>query len=141
LIIAKLINKEPDFRTMVRVQNNIEKSIGQGVQEATEALQKYIKEHWSPAPSAAGEPPAVQTGNLDSSILVDDQKRDTSGRFSTDAIVMFLRADTTEGTNPMGRGNYTQAVQEQFDRPFIDPAIEAVQPLFAQILKRSIKTS
>lgn len=139
MITVKVINKDEDFRTMVRVMNNIERSTGEGVREATEMLQRYIKEHWSAAPSIEGEPPAKRTTNLDSSILIDEQKRDTSGRFSKDAIVMFLRADTTEGTNPMNRGNYAQAVQEKNNRPFIEPAIEAVEPMFAKILQRRIK--
>lgn len=142
----KLINRDGDFRTMVRVTKAVEDGTMVGVRDACNMLIKDIRSNWSSvSPSPVGSAPASKaagadtTGNLDSSILLDEQKRDTSGRFSRDAIVMFVRADTTEGIDPQGRGNYTQAVQEKNDRPFMQPAIDRMADEYMRILQRSIR--
>lgn len=129
---------------MVRVEQNIERTTAEGVNEAAHALVADIRSNWSTsAPSAKGSAPAfdltVNTGNLDSSIQVDDQNRDRSGRFSKDAIVKFVRMDTSMGDNPNGRGNYAGILEENLDRPFIQPAIDRMQGRYESILKRFIK--
>ena len=140
LITAKFVNKDPNWRLMVRVEQNIESSTAEGVDAAANALVSDIRSNWSPsAPSQVGTAPAIVTGNLDSSIKVDDQKRDRSGRFSKDAIVKFVRMDTSTGDNPNGRGNYGAVLEENLDRPFIQPAIDRMQGQYESILKRYVK--
>lgn len=128
---------------MVRVTENIDAQTKAGVQAAADALVADIKSNWSAtSPSTWGEAPAKDTKNLDSSIKVDEQKRDTSGRFSADAHVLFVRMDTSQGDNPNGRGNYAQALEDPdyiYNRPFIQPAIDRMEGLFPEIMKRMYK--
>jgi hypothetical protein len=127
---------------MIRVEENIDKGAANGVEMATQALVLDIRSGWSwSSPSAEGEAPAIKTGNLDSSVKIDPQKRDTSGRFSADAHVMFVRIDTSEGVDPQGRGNYAPALEDEsyLNRPFVQPAVDRMQEIFPEIMKRMIK--
>jgi hypothetical protein len=99
-----------------------------GVHAAAEALKEEIRNGWSPvSPSSEGQPPAILTGNLDSSIFVERQGRDILGRFAgRDAQVWFVRIDTERGENPLGRGQYAEVLddEEQMNRPFVDRAMD-----------------
>lgn len=142
MITAKLVNKDPQWRTMIRVEENIDRSTKEGVRVSAEALVADIRSNWSSSsPSAKGNAPAVVTGNLDSSVQLDEQKRDTSGRFSADAHVMFVRVDTSMGDNPMDRGNYAPALEDEgfLNRPFIQPAIDRMEGIFPEIMRRIVK--
>lgn len=142
MITVKVINKDPSWRTMVRVTENIDRGAANGVANAADALVSDIRSNWSAtSPSADGEAPAIQTGNLDSSVKVDPQMRDTSGRFSSDAHVLFVRVDTSEGDDPQGRGNYAPALEDPnyLNRPFIQPAIDRMEGLFPEIMRRFVK--
>lgn len=140
MISMKMVNKDPNWREMIRVEMNINNSSGVAVRAVADALAADIRSNWSStSPSAVGSAPAVVTGNLDSSVQVDPQGRDTSGRFASEAKVMFVRVDTSMGDNPDGRGNYSVALEEQLDRPFTQPAIDRMQSMAPAIFKRIIK--
>lgn len=129
---------------MARVETNLENSCGEAVKEIGEALVADVKSHWAAQHRAYdyGNPPAKKTENLDSSIFVDSTGRDTSGRFSADAKVIFVRFDTSLGDDPQGRGNYTQALEDMsyiYKRPFTAPAIARMEAKFEAMFRRIVK--
>lgn len=141
MIKFKVVNHDPHFRTMARIERDLLRDVGFGVQDGANALVTQIRANWSlHAPSAVGSPPAIVTGNLDSSVKVDPQGRDEIGKFTDrqNTAVMFVRIDTSEGSNPQGRGNYAHILEETLDRPFIDPAIEQVARMYGMIMKKRI---
>jgi len=118
-----------------RVERELPKRVNASLKEAAEALKEDIRTHWSAsAPSDYGNPPAIVTGNLDSSISVEKTGRDERGRFSApkEAEVWFVRIDTSKGDNPMGREGYEQVLEnpEQLNRPFVEPAIKRMEGTF-----------
>lgn len=137
----KVRNLDPQFRTMARVERDLMRDVGFGVDEAAQALATYIKGSWSlNSPSSVGSPPAIVTGNLDSSVMVEKTGRDERGRFASpeNTYVKFVRIDTSQGMNPGERGNYAHILEGKLDRPFIEPAIEVVGQLYGAIMKRVI---
>lgn len=82
------------------------------------------------------------TGNLDSSILVEEQGRNAGGRFGgADAFYRYIRIDTSQGDDPQGRGGYSQALEDEsyLDRPFVEPAMDRLSDIFPEMAKRKIK--
>jgi len=131
-----------DYREMVRIEKKVQSNCDEAVVETAEALAKYIRAHWTPGspPAPVGKPPARDTKNMDSAVRYDSTGRDEKGKYRNkkDASVAFVKIDTEQGDKPNGRGQYARAVQERpgFERPFIEPAIEALQPVYVNILKR-----
>lgn len=137
----KLRNLEPDFRTMVKIERDLMRDVGFGVEEMAQILVSQIRGNWSlNAPSSEGSPPAIVTGNLDSSVVAEPTGRDDKGRFADkeNTTVMFVRVDTSEGIDPQDRGNYAPVLEEKLNRPFIQPAIDKVAPMVGAIMKRRI---
>ncbi len=90
----------------------------------------------------SGNAPAVDTGNLDSSIKVEKQGRDEQGRFSKkDTAARYIHIDTSTGDNPNGRGNYAAALEDPsyYNLPFVAPALERSGELFKEVIIRSVK--
>lgn len=140
-LTLKVRNLDPDFRTMVRIEKNLMRDVGLGVEDAAQGLVTYIRGNWSlNAPSSPGSPPAIVTGNLDSSVVVDKQGRDLQGRFANaeNTVVKFVRIDTSQGVDPQGRGEYAGILEEKLDRPFIEPAVQVVSQMYGAILKKRI---
>lgn len=142
-MITIKFREKTDWRTMVRIEARLKEQAREAVEEACQALVRDIRSNWSlSSPSRRGEAPAVVTGNLDSSVVVDENGRDLLGRFAgKDSVVMFVRVDTSEGANPGDRGNYAPALEDEdyLDRPFINPAIERVGGEYPAIFKRIVK--
>lgn len=152
MLTFKWVNRDPQWRTMIRVETNIERTSGEAARVVAEALAQDIRSNWSSTyiPNDFGNPPSIESGgrknrtpgNLDSSVIVDDQGRDSLGRFATDAKIFFVRTDTSKGDNPEGRGNYAAALEDpnyKYKRPFTEAAINRMQDIFPAIYKRMIK--
>lgn len=140
-VTIKFRNLDPDFRTMVRIERDLLRDVSLGVEDAAQALVSQIRGNWSSSsPSSRGEPPAIVTGNLDSSVVVDEKGRDEKGRFTspTDTVVKFVRVDTSEGDNPGDRGNYGPVLEGPLEREFIEPAIKVVAPMYGALMKRRV---
>ena len=133
--------KKDLYRSLVRIETKIDKGAGEFTNEAGHWLSSNIRKNWSgTAPSMIGKPPAVRTGNLDSSIFVEGG-RDTKGRFATGdaAKVTFVRINTSEGSNPKKRGNYAHILEKKLKRPFVTPAIERLRARFPSLAKEKIR--
>lgn len=131
-----------NWRTMVRVEDTLKKQVGEGVKATADMIAEDIRSSWSGmSPSARGEAPAVLTGVLDSSVVVDDQGRDSEGRFAgkADAAVWFIRVDTSE--NDPGGDNYAQALEDPgyLDRPFVAPALARAEGYYTSNIKRFVR--
>jgi hypothetical protein len=140
-VTINLRNLEPDYRTMVSIERDLLRDVGLGVEEMANVLVSQIRGSWSlNSPSSVGSPPAIVTGNLDSSVVAEPTGRDDKGRFADkeNTTVMFVRVDTSEGMIPEDRGNYAPVLEEKLERPFIEPAIEVVAPMIGAIMKRRI---
>jgi hypothetical protein len=131
-----------DFRSMIRIESLAKKRSAEITTEAAEMLVADIRSNWSAqSPSSVGNPPAVVTGNLDSSVVVDAQGRDTAGRFAGggDVTVRFVRVDTSKGSNPGDRGNYAHILEDSLNRPFMAPAIERAASQYPAMFKRLLR--
>lgn len=136
------IHLKADFRSMIRIEAKAKERAAEITSNAADMLVADIKSNWSSqAPSAVGNPPAVVTGNLNSSVKVDDQGRDLKGRFAggDDVVVRFVRVDTSEGDNPQGRGNYAHILEDKLTRPFMEPAIVRLAQLYPAMFRRLLK--
>lgn len=141
MITAKFRNLDPDYRTMVKVEQDLLKNTGFAVEELAQLLVSEIRGNWSLiSPSSRGSPPAMVTGNLDSSVKVEEQGRDDLGRFASteNTTVKFVRIDTSEGDNPGDRGNYAPVLEGPLEREFVQPAIDTVAPMIGAIMKKRV---
>jgi len=142
MLTLKLLVKD-NWRTMVRVEDTLQKQVGEGVKATAEAIVEDIRSSWSGSKQKAGSgnPPAIDTGVLDSSIMVDDQGRDTEGHFANNANaeVWYVRVDTAE--NDPGGYNYAQALEDPdyYNLPFIAPALIRAEGYFASNIKRFVR--
>lgn len=135
------IRMKTDTSRLDRLERNIAGNTMDALTEAGEALKADIRSHWSiQSPSSPGNPPAVLTGNLDSSVEVDRQGRDVLGRFAgKDALVLFVRIDTTKGDNPLGRKEYASVLEDEMNRPFVQPAVDRMSQNFPHFFRRIFK--
>lgn len=110
--------------------------------EYAEQVVSTVRNNWSPtSPADRGEPPAVDTGNLDHSSVILD--RDMSGRFTSaeNAKMSTIIWDTRRGPAQHGNGAEYSAVQEygldslKSAHPFLAPAIEEVVGSFRRAVK------
>lgn len=128
-----------NWRTMIRVEEKILDRVGEGVKATAEAIVEDIRSSWSgSAPSAQGNPPAIRSGVLDESVVVEDQGRGDGGRFASNknAIAYYIHVDTAEN-DPEGY-NYAMALEDPdyLDRPFLAPALKRAQGYFATNIAR-----
>lgn len=138
------------YASVLKFERRITERSGEFVKFAAEWLVSDIRTHWSmKSPSTAGHPPAVDTGNLDSSVKADGTGR-TGGRFAStpDATRWYVRIDTANGADPQGRGGYSQALEKGatlnngstlLPRPFMKPAVERLKAVYPDLAKRIIK--
>jgi HK97 gp10 family phage protein len=145
MITLDLRGEEQLYRTTYRLEKMVQDTSAGFVRKMGEYLIQDIKEHWSPqSPSDAGDPPAKDTKNLDSSLMMETSGRDQLGRFanSDNAKYAFVRVDTSRGSNPNGRGNYAQALetgtQYMSARPFLEPALDRLSTIFSREAKMNI---
>lgn len=114
-------------------------SMGDVCHDAAVALVDDIRDNWtSHQPSSPGEPPAIKTGNLDSSVQASPQGRDILGRFANrdNTRVWFVTLDTEKGNDPQERGQYAAVLEDDMDRPYMEPAIDRVSEVFPGLVKR-----
>lgn len=139
MLTLKLLVKD-NWRTMVRVEDKILGQVGEGVKATAEAIVEDIRSSWSGTHQKAGSgnPPAIDTRVLDPSVMVDEQGRDSEGRFANNAnaAVWYIRVDTAE--NDPGGYNYAQALEdpEYYDLPFLAPALQRAEGYFASNIQR-----
>lgn len=130
-----------NFRTMIAVEAKLKQQVGEAVRATAEEIVDDIRKNWSAtSPSAVGSPPAVVTGLLDSSVMVEDQGRDEKGRFKgDDATVYYIHVDTAEG-EPNGY-NYAMALEDPayLDRPFLAPALLAAEGYYTSNIQRFVR--
>lgn len=132
------IRYDHKFRGIAEIERKVLEEAAMGAYETAEAIKNYVRDNWSPPPppSALGDPPAVRTGNLDSSIFID-RVRNTKGQFAKsgeDFTAVRLTVDTTKGKDPMGRGQYAEAVSVYNDRPFLEPAADEIGELLLEAI-------
>lgn len=143
MITIKLRGKKRLYSSLVRIERNVARTTGEFLKHAAEWLRNDIRSHWSTrSPSGVGNSPAVVTGNLDSAIFVEQTGRTSGGQFATNdnAMTWFVRVDTARGINPDGRGGYSQALEYDLNRPFMQPAVDRLKSVYERLAKRYIKT-
>jgi hypothetical protein len=131
-----------NWRTMIQIEDELKRQVGEGVKATAEAIVADIRSSWSGmAPSEVGSPPAVRSGVLDKSVVVDEQSgRDLSGRFTgPNAVAYYVKADTAEN-DPRGY-NYAMALEDPdyLDRPFLSSALERAEDYYAANIKRFVR--
>jgi hypothetical protein len=134
------------YKSLIRIERKLNEKTSDFLKFSAEWLKNDIRSHWSSrSPSAPNSAPAVVSGNLDSSIFVEQQGRSLGGQFSSGAMTWFVRVDTAKGSNPRNRGGYSQALEfgvpshNQRPRPFMQPAIDRLKQNFESLAKSKIK--
>lgn len=130
---------------LVRLENKIDKASSSFLDEAAEWLVNDVRSNWSASRQTigSGNPPAIKTGNLDSSLFIEDNGRDVLGRFADrkNTKVKFVRIDTARGDNPEGRGGYSPALEDTnyYNLPFLQPAIDRLNSIYIEMAKRHMR--
>ena len=142
MITIKWHGEKRLYDSSVRLEQDMHRKAGNAVKLGAEMLAADIRENWSAkSPSPKGKPPAVVTGNLDSSVIPESVGRDVLGRFADkhNTTVHFVHINTKDGDNPGGRGNYTQVLEFELNRPFIRPAVARAQRGYKDLVKRELR--
>jgi hypothetical protein len=145
MITLQWKGEEDLYRSLIRIESIIEKGSAELVEDAAEALVNHIRSNWSATRQriGAGNPPAIKTGNLDSSIFIEESGRDVLGRFAdaNNTRVKFVRIDTSMGDDPQGRGGYSQALEDTtyYNLPFMQPEIDAISGVYGDMAKRHMR--
>ncbi len=129
------------YKSLIRIEKRVDETSFEFLVYVAEWLRNDIRWRWSSSsPSSIGSPPAILTGNLDSSIKVARQGRTSGGQFAStsDAKKLFIVIDTEAGDNPLGRGQYSGVLE--LDRPFMQPAVRRLEGVYSSLAKRKIKT-
>lgn len=123
-----------------RVEREMQRKLQEAMNNAAETVANDIRSNWTkPGPSSPGQAPGVLTGNLDSSVRTTSDGRDAQGRFAPKNMPhRFVRINTAEGDNPLGRGDYATVLEDKLNRPYVQPAIDRVSRIFPYIIKRTI---
>jgi len=116
-------------------------ALGGLTRETCQLVVDIARSSWSvDSPASAGDPPGINSGNLDSAARV--YERDLSGRFSGrgEAKVSSIIWDTTKGSSYHGRGEYAAVQEYGLDglnsaHPFLAPAIAEVENGFFRRVK------
>lgn len=146
MLTLRLDGEENFYRSLIRVERKVEEQSHDFLDAMAEWIVGNIRENWSSqSPSAAGQPPAMKTGNLDSSFLIDEQYRSSGGQFSakSEASRVYIRVNTEDGDNPLNRGNYAQALEtgtyRMEARPFLSPAIDRANDIMPHIARSKFR--
>jgi hypothetical protein len=138
------IRYDHKFRGIASIERKVLLEAGVGAYETAQAIKRYIRDNWSPPPppSAVGDPPAVRTGNLDSSLFIE-RVRNVKGQFAKNGesyTAVVLTADTLRGNSPNGRTQYAEAVELYNNRPFLEPAVEEIgEQLMEAIMEKRFR--
>lgn len=144
ILITLKFNERDNFRTMARIEKRVMDGLETSAEEVANAIVADIRSNWSAGRQAigSGTPPGMDTGNLDSSIRVEQQGRDEGGRFTgKDKAARYIHIDTSEGSNPGGRGNYSMALEDPdyYNLPFVAPALERSGDIMKISIKRNVQ--
>lgn len=131
------------------LESSVEKGSTEFVMRAGEWLVNDIRKNWSPAsPSDPGDPPAKDSGNLDSAIasaMDNGFYRGDGGKFASkgSAKTFTFRFAAAEGANYHGRGEYIQALEKgregAVERPFVEPALDRLASAFPKLATQYIR--
>lgn len=137
MMVVDWRGEEEFYRSLFRLERKVEEQSSELVTFAANWLVNDIRTSWSPTAQTqgSGNPPAIKTGNLDSSVIAE-QGRDVLGRFAAARVV---RVDTEAGMNPQGRGNYAQVLEFKYDLPFFQPAVDRLEAVYPSLAKRFIR--
>ena len=139
--IIKIKGEDKLRRSVMRVERKVIETSDDFAVAAAETLKNTIRKNWSStSPSSKGSPPAKVTGNLDSSIFIEGQSRSAGGQFAgSKGAYRYIVIDTSKGSEPLGRGNYSDILENELERPFLQSAIDEVMPVIAALAKQKIK--
>lgn len=142
MLTLKLKVKD-NWRTMIRVEDTLNRQVGEGVKATADAIVADIRQNWSAVRQTrgSGTPPAMDTEVLDRSVVVDDQGRNETGQFAGRdmAATWYIRVDTAEN-DPQGY-NYAQALEDPqyYNLPFLAPAMLRAEGYFTSNIKRFVR--
>jgi phage gpG-like protein len=110
-----------------------------GLTKSAHLLEREIKVQLSlnshqadePTTSAAGEPPALVSGDLRRSIQVEDATSLGGGRYSTEVGPTIVYGRIQELGGQTGRRHATTLPP----RPYVAPALEKMQPVMREVMK------
>lgn len=142
MLTLKLIVPD-NWATMVRVEDTLKRQLGDAVKFTADAIAADIMDSWSATHQTvrSGSPPAIDSGVLNDSIVVDDQGRNDTGQFANKdmASVWYIRVDTSD--NDPGGYNYAQVLEDPdaYDLPFIAPALERAEGYYTSNIKRFVR--
>lgn len=135
------MKEKTNWRHMASVRSTLREGTREAAREVAEALVNDITANWG-----MDGAPSIDTGNLNSAVMVNEKGRDAAGRFanSENVVTYIVTANAPDGDSYHGRGNYSRALEEGWSNdyssggpfPFMQPAIERVMPLYAAIIKR-----
>lgn len=132
-------------KSIIKIEKKYKKAIDVSTRVGADYVAQDIKNGWSAtSPSREGARPAIDTGNLDSSIKVERTGRDELGRYAdaNNTKAHYVSMDTSKGSDPRGRGQYTQALEEgtfrMGARPFIQNAMNRGMRIYKADLKRRL---
>lgn len=134
-------------KMVARIDKKINSLPGQAQaagKELADALVTDVRSSWSASsPSSPGLPPAMVTGNLDSSGKIE--QRGAGGRFgSAGADTLWsVRWSTLEGSDNQDRGEYASALEFGNDRgllarPFLRPAINRMSSMATALMGKKL---
>lgn len=142
MLTLRLDGEENFYRSLITIERKVDALSKDWLDEMGEFVVSSIRENWSAnSPSDAGAPPAIDSGNLDSSLHLERVYRDMGGRFASKGAAsrIHIRVNTLEGDRPNGY-NYAPALEtgtyKMEARPFMMPALERAASLGQTIAKR-----
>jgi len=134
---------ESSLRRIAKIERNVDTTSEEFLQAAAEYLVGDLHKSWSSTPQTVGskKPPAIKTTNLDSSIKIG-KMRNLKGQFGAgaEAKMIPVTVDTTDGDKNNGRGSYQAVLEDIYDLPFFQPAVDRLAQEYEGLAKRYIKT-
>lgn len=132
-----------NWRTLVKVEKKVIDGVEKGTEATVAAIIDHIQQSWSATQQTvrSGNPPALDSTNLSTSIFMETQGRDEAGRFAgKDAKVRYIRVNTLDGQYPNGY-NYAMALEDPdyYDLPFLAPALDKIGGTYTSNIKRFMR--
>lgn len=124
-----------DFSPMDRLNAVLPGRVQSTVFDVGEAVIADIQSHWYPtSPSPRGSAPAVVSGELSDSIHLEATGRTGSGKFtaSENASMALIKIDAAHGGI---------LESDYLDRPFLEPALDRIAPMFPTFFERLLRPS
>lgn len=138
-MITVRFRETTNWRLQAQITDKLLKNTNNVLEDTAKWIKNDIRSNWTAiAPSSPGEPPAIRTGNLDSSVQVEKQGRDIFGKFTSreNAQTWVVTIDTERGCCPNKRGQYGAVLELLLSRPFLEPAIDRSINFFNRQMKK-----